>query len=209
MKISLRKKFLKIFYIKLIYSIIYFFLKISIIIFIISLCIFNSNEKLIMCNNKNNINSLINISRVNYKTIIFKEKEYLLNHISRCNKRKVTQINFIFLDFSCRFGNQLILLNKAIFYCEILKCKKIILNRNYYWFIKNKILYRKYKMSIEINKEDKFYYNNIIIDKSKSFFWFFKYFYPQYRTYILKKEILRNIPNIKINPNDIILIFSL
>ena len=183
----------------------FLFKKISIIIILIILCYkYYSKINLIICDYKGSYkNSFIKLSDIKNKNIFLREKEKILEYISFCNKRKITHFHNIFSINKQRFGNKLILLNKLMFYCEILKCKKIILNKNDYWFIKKNIQIKKYKISIE--KNDELYYNNsnTIIDKSTFFFWFFKYIYPQYRTEIIKKEILRNLPKIKIFSNDL------
>ena len=83
-----------------------------------------------------------------------------------------------------------VILNKAIFYCEILGCKRILLNRNFYWFIKNKIIYKKFKMSIELIDEKNIKMSKMIIDQSRFFFIYFKFIFPHYRSKIIKKEIL-------------------
>ena len=83
-------------------------------------------------------------------SINLKEKKELLNMISESIGRKITSVNIIFLSQKMRFGNQIILINLAIFFCEILGCKKIILDKNWNWFIKNKIIYKKYRMIIDV-----------------------------------------------------------
>jgi hypothetical protein len=147
----------------------------------------------------------INISNYSINYILLQEKEKLLEYISKSIKKNITNIKSLFLDFECHFGNQLILLNKVIFYCEILGCKKIILNKKHYWFIKNKINYKKYKMSLQIGNINDYKKDGIIIDKSPNFFWYFNYIIPQFRSEILKKEILKNLPKIKTKSNDIYL----
>ena len=187
-------------------SLIYFWLKkLSIItILIILFYKYYSKQNLIICVHKGSYNKyFIKLSDIRNKNIVLREKEKILKYISLCNKREITHIHNIFSSNKCYFGNKLILLNKLIFYCEILRCKKIILNKNDYWFIKKNIQIKKYKISIERNDEHYYNNSNTIIDKINFFFWFFKYIYPQYRTEIIKKEILRNLPKIKIIPNDI------
>ena len=99
--------------------------------------------------------------------------------------------------------NYLIILNKVIFYCEIIGCKKILLNKKIYWFIRKKIIIKKYKISIETANKRDYIKSSAIIDKSHIFFGYFHLLYPQYKSYILKDEILRNLPIIKTNPNNI------
>ena len=72
-------------------------------------------------------------------TLYMKEKNELLTFISKSVGKKITSVNTIFLSQKLMFGNQIILINLAIFFCEILGCKKIILDQNWNWFIKHKI----------------------------------------------------------------------
>jgi hypothetical protein len=137
------------------------------------------------------------------ESILLKEKKDLLKFYSKRAKRKITEIKTIFLNFSCNFGNQLILLNKAIFFCEILGCKKIVLNKDIYWFIRNSINDTKNKMIIEIGEEKDYMNKNIIFDNTNNLFWYFKYLKPKFRPKILHKEILRNLPSIIVKPNDL------
>lgn len=85
--------------------------------------------------------------------------------------RKITAVNTIFLSQKMMFGNQIILINLVIFFCEILGCKKIILDKNWNWFIKNKIIYRKYRMIIDVGEIKDYKANNCsIFDFSGNFF---------------------------------------
>ena len=71
--------------------------------------------------------SLKNISYDN--TSFLKEyREKILEKLSKKLSKNVTSIDNLYLDYYLKFGNQLINFNKAIFYCEILKCKKIFVH---------------------------------------------------------------------------------
>ena len=98
----------------------------------------------------------------------------------------------------------MILLNKAIFYCEILKCKRMILNKNIYWFITNNTVDTNNNMIIELgdiqNYRNK---SGIIIDNTNNFFLYYGYYRPQYRINIIKDQILQNLPKIIVNPNEL------
>lgn len=72
-------------------------------------------------------------------SLLIKEKIDILKMISLKIKKNISSINNIYFNNRCRFGNCLIGLNKIIFYCEIINCKTIILDKKIYWFIKNKI----------------------------------------------------------------------
>lgn len=136
-------------------------------------------------------------------SIILKEKEELFKYISKSFNKNITSLKSIFLDFKCNFGNQLILLNKVIFFCEILGCERIILNKKYYWFIKNNIVYKKFNMIIEVGDEKDYINKNILIDRTNNFFWYSNYIKPKFKTEIIKHEILRNLPKMLTDSNNL------
>ena len=136
--------------------------------------------------------------------IIFKllnNKFTINNLIYEKNESNINKINRIFLQQKYKFGNQILLINMVIYYCEILGCKKIILDKKWNWFIKKKIKYKKYKMVIEVGDKKDFKYD--IIDNSANFFYYSKILKPELRIEIIKNEIIRNIPFIKTNLNDL------
>lgn len=136
--------------------------------------------------------------------LILKEKENFLNFLSNSSRRKVTSVDTIFLTQDYKFGNIIIILNKVLFYCEIIKCKRIILNQNKTWFIKNKVYYPEYDISIEVGDPDKFDYSRkTIFDISDSFLFYYEYIKPEFRVSIIKNEILNNLPKVQVNLNDL------
>ena len=64
------------------------------------------------------ISKLIDLPNNRSASIIKNEKIELLKYISRCTKRNITKIKRIFLNLTLRFGNQIILLNKVIFFAK-------------------------------------------------------------------------------------------
>ena len=68
------------------------------------------------------------------------EKRNLLDLITKNVGKNITLVKSIYLGQKFRFGNQMIIIYKAIFYCQILGCKKIFLENNYNWYIRNKII---------------------------------------------------------------------
>ena len=97
-----------------------------------------------------------------------------------------------------KFGNLLCSLNKLIFYCEIIGCKKILLDKKIFWFIKNKI---QIKNKITVDIIDKRKYNNsfgIFYNSSNLFLKFFK-IKPEIRIKFLRLEIIKNLPRVKTN----------
>ena len=132
------------------------------------------------------------------------EKKNLLEFLSNNSGHNITNVNTIFLGTNARLGNQLILLGKIIFFCEILGCKRIILDKNHNnWFIKKKIYYKKYNITIEIMKKIFFGKEKIINDISFNWLFYFSYIKPEIRIDIIKNEIINNIPKVETSPNEL------
>jgi hypothetical protein len=133
--------------------------------------------------------------------ILLEEKKSIINLLS--NNRNLTVLNTIFLNKECNFGNCIVFLNKLIFYCEIIKCKNIILNKDFYWFIKNNITISDYNITISV--DDYKNYNNsiaLIYDSWDLFFSFFK-IKPEIRIHYLRNEIILNLPKIVTHEKDL------
>jgi hypothetical protein len=131
------------------------------------------------------------------------EKDKLLKYISKSAGKKIRFVKSIFIGNNLRFGNKLINIYKIIFYCQILRCKKVFIDKTNTWFIKHKIINKKYKMIIVPEEEKNLYNYETIIDKTDNFFYYKGYINYQKRIDLLKNEILRNLPKISTNPNDI------
>ena len=135
--------------------------------------------------------------------MIVKEKESFLNFLSNLSEHKVTSVDTIFLTQNYKFGNMIIILNKVLFYCEIIKCKKIVLDQNKTWYIKNKIVNPEYNISIEIGDPKKYNSRNTIFDTSDNFLYYYAYIKPEFRAHILRNEILNNLPKVQVDINDL------
>jgi hypothetical protein len=135
--------------------------------------------------------------------LIEKEKKELLKIISKILGRKIEFIHTIFISSKLNFGNQILLINTILFFCEIIGCRKIILDKNHNWFIKRKIIYRKYNIILAVDEEKNYIRKNTIFDISSNFFYYAKYIKPELRMNVIKKEILSNIPKYKSNPNNL------
>lgn len=143
------------------------------------------------------------IKFLDFKKLILLEKKKLIELISNSVEKNITMVKSIFLGQKKCFGNQLKIIYKTIFYCQILKCKKIILDKKYNWYIKKRIINKKYKMIIEINKRKNINKFVTIIDKTSNFFFYSKYIQPTFRINLLRKELLKHIPKISVNYNDL------
>lgn len=81
---------------------------------------------------------------------ISKIKTKIFKQISKRAKKKLTNLDIVFIPRKGGHGNTLIKLNNIIFYCEILGCKEIIINRNNsrsHWHFKNSIFSKKNKFN--------------------------------------------------------------
>ena len=97
----------------------------------------------------------------------------------------------------------IVFLNKLIFYCEIIGCKNIVLNKHIYWFIKNNIIINNISISVDKYKKKK--YNSptsIIYNSFNIFFSFFK-IKPKIRSNYFRNEILLNLPKMVTHDKDL------
>ena len=122
--------------------------------------------------------------------------------LSRRANKTITSLDDVYIGYYYNLGNSLLAINKVIFYCEILKCKRILLNECQSKFIKNTIYDKKYNLKIEPFENTKNY------NLSSAFFWPHPYYTilkikPNSRFEVFKEEILKNIPSIAINKNDL------
>ena len=139
----------------------------------------------------------------NNLSLIIKEKRNLLKMISKCLNKNIRSVSSIFMAQNYNFGNQLKLINNAIFYCEILGCKRLILDKKSNWFIKNRIIDKKYKMSIEVGEKHDYINKNLIIDYTGFMYFYVKIIKPEFKISLLKSEILKNIPYVELNPSNL------
>jgi len=133
-----------------------------------------------------------------YNTI----KSTLKNKVYKIFKKNITCINSLYIDQKIRFGNYFISLNNAIIFCEFFSCKRIILKSNY---IKNKIFYQKYNLTLESNYSSIYIDNNSMIININYFFYNFSFtdLGKVNRFYVFRKEVLNNLPKVKINFDDL------
>ena len=135
----------------------------------------------------------------NNLTIQSELKTKFLKEVSRFKKRKITQLKTFFLSRIFGFGNSLIQINNAIFYCEVVKCNTIILNkynlkRN--WLITKDIYIEKLNITIKQDSNVDCSNINTFCFYKKSYDPFYpKIILPQIKTDLIKEEILRNLPN--------------
>ena len=121
-----------------------------------------------------------NIDKLNFL------KTRILNIFSRSIGKKLDYVKYIYLGGRLRFGNQLQRIFNTMFICEILGCKKIFLEKENNWFLKNKIINKKYKIFIEPKLKKSLDKLNIIIEETYILFYFSYFLFP-IKIYIYKK----------------------
>ena len=136
-------------------------------------------------------------------TLILKEKTNILEMFSKISHKNITSINTIFSDIPCRFGNCIIILNKLLFYCEIIGCKSIILNKNIFWFIKNNVTIEKSNITISVDENKNYYNSSSLICDTWDIYFYYYLIKPEIRINYLRNEILLNLPQITMDYEDL------
>lgn len=132
--------------------------------------------------------------------LIKKERETILENYYR-DTNKTDMI--IYFDMTFPFGNQIAAVNKMIFYCEIIHCKKLILPVENRIYINHTLLDKEYNLQIEVAQES--FQADLITDISFEFFYDFYNLKIENRIGILKNEIVNNLPKVNLNKNDLII----
>lgn len=132
-------------------------------------------------------------------------KEKLLKLLSINVGQNISSVKTIFLSKNTIFENLIMIINKAIYYCEILQCKNIILDNKYYWFIKKKIKFKKMKIIIKKGDINNFEGSGLIIDKTYNLINLSTFFKTdtKIKINIIKKEILTNLPKVITNKSEL------
>ena len=150
-----------------------------------------------------NLLSLTNYSEVSNIESKNKLKLELFNQLKIDYRSKnFSKIKFIYLDTSFKFGNSIILLNNLLYYCEILEINNIYLNSYMNWPLKNDIILNKINITfispLDVDLSDE----KIILFNPFSVY-FQKVIRPEIRINKLRDEILKNMPKIYIDPDDL------
>ena len=165
----------------------------------------NNNENILIMrhfkesNFREIINNYINTSN---QTISLNKKQ-LLKLISIYVGKNISSVKSIFLSQKTKFENLIMIINNAIFYCEILQCKNIILDKKYYWFIRKKVKYKKNKLIIAKGKIDNLEKKNLLIDKTNNLLNLLSFFKINSKINVIKNEVLTNLPKVIVNKNDL------
>jgi hypothetical protein len=139
--------------------------------------------------------------RKNKKRIM---KKITLTKIYKITRKDINKINTLFIKGKPRCGNFFISINNAIIYCEILDCKKIIIENNNKIYINNTIIDKKNNFTIEpnqaFNSRDKY---SLILYTYFYLFHGFRMFININRLSIFREQLLNNLPKVVAHPNDL------
>ena len=130
-------------------------------------------------------------------------KGQLLKLLSINVGKNISSVKSIFLSQKSNFENLIMTINNAIYYCETLLCKYIILDNKYYWFIKKKIKYKKKKIIIKNDDINNFKGSKLIIDKTYNLLNLSSFIKADLKINIIKKEILTNLPKVITNQSEL------
>jgi hypothetical protein len=140
-------------------------------------------------------------------SLISDEKRSILKLISSTIKRKISSVKRIVCSGGLAFGNNLLCINKLIFFCEIIKCNEIVLEGPSFWFIKNNITLGDYNITINKIKR-KNHLNNYndretVYCTSSNIYYYLPKIKPKINIHLLKNEIIKNLPRLSISKNDL------
>ena len=108
----------------------------------------------------------------------------------------------MYVDKTFNYGNSMVLLNNLLYYCEILNISNIYLNSKKSWPISKDVQSNKINISLVSRNSLDFKSREIVIfDKKRIYFQ--RVIKPEIRIDILKNEIKKNLPSIKIDPTDL------
>ena len=156
---------------------------------------------------RSRLNKYFNLATYYKNEIIISElRKKLFDLASQIKGKIITHLDIFYLSYNLNFGNNLVAINNAIFYCEIVGCHKIIISKLFHpqvfkrkLFINKPIYDKKSNITIVIGSNVDCQKKNILC----IILLFPELIIPQIRFQILRKEILRNLPIVFIKPNSL------
>lgn len=154
---------------------------------------------------KQRFNNYFTLAVYSNNSIVKNElKSKFLREISALKNQSVTKLDTFFFSHSMSLGNSLIQINNAIFYCEIVDCHSIILNKNNLqrkWLITKDIFIKELNITIFQSSNVDCKDINVLCFYENFFDPFYpKIIIPQIKINLIKEELLKNLPNVIIEP---------
>lgn len=132
-------------------------------------------------------------------------RRIFLEEISKLKNKTITKLDTFYISRNYNFGNSLIYINNAIFYCEVVRCKNIILNPTNLrrrWLLSKKTYIEKLNITIIQDSNVDCNNSNILCFFQIPYNIFIpKVVIPEVRIFLVKNEILNNLPKVDIDPN--------
>ena len=126
---------------------------------------------------------------------------------SKMKGKQTDKIDTIFIKQNNRFGNSVITVNNAIFYCEAIECNKVILNEhnlNRQWLFKDPVYIKEINITVMLGSNANCDDNNIICLQGGNWDPFYvEIAKPEVRMKYLRDEIVKNLPNVNTEPDDL------
>ena len=145
------------------------------------------------------------ISKVFNSTSYCKKEFFSIREVEeQIYANNLTEITTIFGSHR-NVGNALIILNKLINICERIKCKNIIIPYGLRTIIKKPIYYQKFNITIFPYSYRKIIKIDIALSTNTIFYLKFRKESFKNRLYILREEIVNNIPKVDIMQNELII----
>ena len=158
----------------------------------------NQNES----DEKQILNELFNLSEYSTDPKIKNEyKNRFLKFFSELKGKPVNKIDTFYMSKFCNFGNCLVTINNLIFYCEIVGCHKIIFFGSPYTLIRRPIYIKELNISLIQYSRENCEDDTVLCLPFKNWNPFYTGLVkPEIRTQYLKEEIMRNIPEVNVDP---------
>ena len=153
---------------------------------------------------RNTLDKLFNLSEYSNEPDIKSDiKNKFMNYFSKLKGKPMSKLETFYIYQNCNFGNCIITLNNLIFYCEIVGCHKIVF-REKNSLIRNPIYIEKLNITIKLDSKANCKDDCTLCPSSLNWDPFYPTFIKsQIRTQYLREEILRNIPQVKTEPDDL------
>ena len=130
------------------------------------------------------------------------KEKFIQKFSAKCHKDFRYVKNVVVMKSFC-FGNQMIALNNIIYYCEMLGIKNLYLNSQYDFYIKNDIITDKIHISVKSNDSFNCMDKDTFCGQLIGDFYYPEYVRPKRRALILKDEIIKNLPQVQLNKDDL------
>ena len=168
--------------------------------------ILNGQEFFELSNSINHAQNYFNypdFNEIENSTSNIELREKLIRSLSNICHKDFRNVKKIVITSPFNFGNQIAALNNVIYYCEILGIKNFYFNSQYNFYVKNDIITNKINISVKSNKTFKCSDQDTFCGHLYAHFYFPSVIKSKRRSIILKYEIHRNLPKVKVNKNDL------